>query len=238
MPAMHCCFGRQFLSIMEGRRIIPGRFDEVIRQNAAFFFYGKPAYKPRNDGKSSDTIWSALYAFILDYDSLPQATSALPFDSGGYEKFYSDICDGAAIDEYYLEDPRHSPAKLVSAFFGDNTNYYDMMLRGDLSSKLSKLDFHSDSLRAICSPNNRTAYDQRAACIELHFKDRVELNRGNLLAVVGPSTALDETEVLDFAGDLGADLVPYDLDLDDVSARLRQVRDATKAWLKGKGYLA
>ncbi|QJU60062.1 hypothetical protein HL653_22075 [Sphingomonas sp. AP4-R1] len=237
LPAMHTCFGRSFIRIMESGTIAAGRLDPIVGKEASFFFYGKPSYRPKSDGRSSNSIWSALYTFILDYNKLPCPSSMLPFDSGGYDLFYKDICENADIDEYYLPDGKDSPSQVVSAFFGDNSAYYEMAIRSDLSNRISKLDFHSDSLKQICSPNNKTTYDQRAASIELHFIDPITLRPDNVLAIVGPSTALEEPEIVAFAGKLDAERVPYELDHDHVDARQRQIRDATRAWLKTEKYL-
>jgi hypothetical protein len=237
LPAMHTCFGRGFIQIMESGVITTGKLDPIIGKQASFFFYGKPSYRPKSDGRSSSTLWSALFTFILDYNTLPCPASMLPFDSGGYEKFYRDICEDTEIAEYYLPEQKETPARVVDAFFGDNASYYEMAVRGDLSNRISKLDFHSDSLKQICSPNNKTTYDQRAASIEMHFIDPIILTPDNVLAIVGPHTALEEAEVIAFAGRLGAERVPYDLDHDHVDARQRQVRDVTRSWLKSENYI-
>ena len=234
LPAVHTCFGRQFLSIMESGTIDVGEFDTVIKKNAAFFFYGKPSYRPRNDGRFRTDIWSALFAFVIDYSLLGCPDGILPFDSGGYERFYKNVCDNAPIEEYYLRQDKESPARVVNAFFGNNDSYYDMEIRGDLSNRISKLDFHSDSIRNICAAG-ATEYDHRAASIEMHYVKHITLDRNNLLAIVGPDTALEDREVEAFADALGAERVPYRLDRDNVDARQRQVRDATREWLGKSG---
>lgn len=235
---MHTCFGRKFVRIMETGQIQAGPVDAVIGKAASFFFYGKPSYRPKNDGRSSDTISSALFTFVLDYDRIPCPSSMLPFDSGGYDRFYKDICDEAELHEYYLPKAKDAPAQLVGGFFGGNRAYYDMSIREDLADAISRLDFHSDSIRRIWSPHNRTTYDQRAGSIEMHFVDPLVLTPDNLLAIIGPGTALEDDEVIAFASSLSADLLPYDLDLDNVDGRQRQVREVAKRWLDDERYFA
>lgn len=223
---------------MDSGEIAVGKLDSVIGKEASFFFYGKPSYRPNSDGRSSSDIFSALYTFILDYNKLPCPASMLPFDSGGYDKFYRDICDNAVMEEYYLPQKKEMPAQVVNAFFEDNAAYYEWKVRDDLSNRISTLDFHSYSMKQICVPNGKTDYDQRAASIELHFTAPIKLERATLLAIVGPDTALEDPEVVAFASGLGAECVPYKLDLDNIDARQRQIRDVTRAWLKSGNYIS
>ncbi len=237
LPIMHTCFGRQFLSIMETRQIQAAKYDLVTERTASFHFYGKPSYRPKSDGSFSSRLRSALYCFILDYSSLPAPDGVLPFDSGGYGTLYSAICDDAAIEEFYLPNDHHAPARLVSAIFGSNLSYFNMRVRQNVEEEISKLDFHTQGILDICNPHVGTDYDQRAASVELHYASTLTLTQSNLLAIIAPDSACDDSELRGFAEELSADLVPYDLDFDNVPARQRQVRDATKEWLLSKGFI-
>lgn len=237
LPAMHTCYGRNFVSIMDSGVINVGPDDPVIKKPASFFFYGKPSYKPRSDRLNRDTVWSALFTFILDYEELGCPDSMLPFDSGGYAPLYREHCEHVEIDEFYLPKKVKSPPRFVTAFFGDNFAYYQRKLRPDLEKDLSALDLHSDSYRRICSMSHGTKFDQRASSIELHFVAPIKLSKKNFLGLVGPDTVLELTEVKDFAKKHRADLIPYPLDLDGVDGRQRQVRDAAKTWLESSSFM-
>jgi hypothetical protein len=236
MPAMHSCLGRQFVSILDSKIIKPGPVDEIINKSVSFLFYGKPSYKPNNNGLFSSTIWSALFTIILDLDKIPNPVSALPFDSGGYLPYLKDICQFSPIEDYFLEDAQ-SPQRYVATFFGDNSGYYETNLDPDIDSKITELDFHSQSICAMCRPNTGVKYDLRASSIELHVEREFLLTRENVLAVIGPSTALEADEVISFAQELEAELVPYKLDHDNVDARQRQIRDTARPWLRRVGYI-
>lgn len=238
LPAMHSCIGRQFQRILDSRTIEVGEFDPVIDMEAAFYFYGKPSYRPKSGNKYTDRLRSAIFCFVLDYGALPAPAGVLPFDSGGYDRIYREVCDDMPLADFKLPCELATPGRIVSAFFGGNKSYYATKLREGAKKQIKTLDFHSQGFLDICSPNRAVEYDQRAMSIELHYDEPIELVADTLLAIVVPETACDDAELVAFARSCEADLIPYALDLDDMNARQRQVRDAIQIWLTRNGLLS
>lgn len=236
MPVMHSCFGLQFTQILDSREIQARGFDPVINDDVSFHFYGKPSYRPRNDGTYNNNLRSALYSFILDYRKLPPPRSILPFDSGGYDAIYKNACGDAPVEDFYLPKGQELPARFVAAFFGTNQGYFSMKVRAGVEKDIKALDFHSEGLIHIFKSQHSANFDQRAGSIELHYSGVIKLSSDNLLGVVAPDTACDDPELQEFAGELEADLIRYELDLENSDSRQRQVREAVRPWLEEKGF--
>lgn len=237
LPLMHSTFGRRFISILDTNEVRVGRKDDILNKAVSFHFYGKPSYRPENSGLFSRTIESSLFCLLLNPEHLPTPCSMLPFDSGGYAERFSEICDRIELREFFLQPANDAPARLVAAFFGSNERYWFMKLRDGIENDIEQFDVHSASLVRLCTLAGPVPYDQRAFTIEIHYDCTITLTRDNLLAVVVPDVAEHNPELLDFASNLDADIVPYKLDLDETSARQRQVRDAVYGWLSTHGYL-
>lgn len=235
---MHTTKGKRFVSIMDNREIAVGPLDDHIRKEASFHFYGKPSYRPRPEEIYSSQMGSALFCLILDMDKLPPPCSMLPFDSGGYRERYADHCDGIALDEYYLPVDPDSPGRVVSAVYGTNYNYFMMRSRDGVMGDIKPMDFHSAGLARLASADGPKPFDQRACSIEVHYDVPIRLDPDTVLAVVAPDIACEDRELIDFATSLGAERVSYPFDMEELSVRQRQIRDAVLGWLVRKNYMA
>ncbi|WP_339746646.1 hypothetical protein [uncultured Maricaulis sp.] len=234
MPVMHTCIGRRFLGILDTGEIQVGDFDDNIKASASFHFYGKPSYRPSGVQGYSGAIRSALFCFVLDYKRLPPPCFAFPFDSGGYEKIYGEAVGAFPLEDFAFKSMHRVPGQLVSAFFGSNKAYYSMKLRDNVENEIATLDFHSQGFVDICKTQISVNYDQRSATIELCYQYPIKIDSDNLLALVAPDTACQDGEVKSFAKKHNAELIPYELDLDSIDARQRQIRDAVHIWMESK----
>lgn len=226
------------MTIMDSGEIAVGEMDEHIHKAVSFHFYGKPSYRPRPEAVYSSQIGSALFCMILDAAKLPAPCSILPFDSGGYRERYADHCDGIDLDEFYLPVDEHAAGRLVAALYGSNYNYFTMTGRAGVADEISRFDLHSAGLARLASADGPKNFDQRACSIEVHFDVPIRLGPGNALAIVAPDIACEDPEMITFADSLGAECVPYAFDMDEASVRQRQIRDAVRAWLVRKNYMA
>lgn len=236
LPLMHTTKGRGFIAIMDSMTIAPGKKDSVIDKEASFHFYGKPSYRPNYVESFSNQIGSALFCIILDLEEVPDPCGILPFDSGGYKDRFSAQCDDIDLTEFYLPVDTNSPARLVSAIYGSNRNYFLRKRREGVEGEVGRFDLHTAALLRLASSTFAEGFDQRASSIEVHLDVPIPLRRENALAIIAPDLACEEVELQNFAESLGADLVPYLFDFEESSVRQRQIRDAAHAWLSSGHY--
>jgi len=233
---MHTTFGKRFVSILDNHEITAGPFDPAISKAVSFHFFGKPSYRPKLDDSYSRTIESSLFCVLLDFDTLPDPSSILPFDSGGYASRFQATCGGIDLGEFFMPTTKDIPRQLISAFFGSNSSYWSMKLRDGVSEEIKPFDLHSTSLVRLCTLPGPVPFDQRAFSIELHYEMPLNLRQLNVLAIAAPDTACEDTELIDFSALLNAELIPYPLELETSAAQQRQLRDAIFDWLTVKDY--
>jgi hypothetical protein len=236
MPAMHTCFGQRFVEIMDCRVIKAGDPDVAIGKSANFLFYGKPSYRPAGSKSYSKNLRSSLLCFVIDLNKIGAVDSDLPFDSGGFD-LWADNCGSAKLNEFYLPDDVEAAGRFVSAFYGENKRYYKTSLRKDIDDRIGEFDTHSQSIVEICRPKGNELYDQRASTVEMHVASDIVLNEESVLAIAVPDIVSEADEMINFASELKADLIPYEFDLDDINSHQAIMKLSVAKWLSDNGYI-
>lgn len=237
LPIMHVTFGTRFMSILDSLEIGLGPRDEVLEKEVSFHFYGQPSYRPKSGEVFQRSIGSALFCLILDLAHLPPPCSILPFDSGGYSSLLKPFCDGLPVGDFFLPPDADTPARLVSALFGSNEDYFGMRLRPGVAKEVKKFDLHSQGLIRLYGTDGPVPFDQRAGSVEVHFDQPLKLRPEKVLAVIAPDVVAEDDELRAFAQGLDAKIEPYPFDFENPSVRQRQIRDAARKWLTGASYI-
>jgi hypothetical protein len=98
-----------------------------------YVFYGRPAYRPSNDSRSTGLFADFPVSIILGNSVVNSPRRVLPFDSGAfvaglYEEF---LHKKMKILDFELGRDASMPSKLVKKFFGSNLNYFNGQCRLD-----------------------------------------------------------------------------------------------------------
>ena len=97
------------------------------------------------------------------------------------------------MEDFALPVATESLSKFVTAFFGDNENYFAGRARRDISPPA--LDRASESYRDIIQAPVARNFDDRACTCELQFKEPISMHSARLMTIVLPDRLYDDSEV-------------------------------------------
>jgi hypothetical protein len=129
----------------------------------------------------------ATVCFVLNVNKLPDAHRVFALDTGAsfrnrYDGYF--LGGGVSIDDFKLDPNDNSAAKLVSAFFGKNKNYFRGNAKPNI--RISGLDIISDVYRAIATADVSDSFDERARTCELQYEVDLEINNDSLYTIIMP----------------------------------------------------
>jgi hypothetical protein len=194
-PAIHTTTIGGFIGALESG-VIDLKECKCFREDLLYCFYGKPAYRiNHNSNAVTNMVGHAAACFVFDLETLPEIYRTFAFDTGAafnkrYDKF---IPRGVALDDFRLPSDHLWMAKLVSAFFDRNRNYYS----GEAKNRIdhSSLDLASEAYASIVQANVSEHFDERACTFELQFNKPISIASSKLLTVVLPDKVYDSVEV-------------------------------------------
>lgn len=188
MPLTHITKGLVAHDIFRSGRIEPTQASE--NASAAYFFYGRPAYRVAGDEVVKMEA-ACPYCFVFDQNLINRAAAINAFDSGAFEaRMYKHVLiEEFQVDDFSLESTVGRPNKLISVAFGSQEHYFNgdigNLAESDVVTKPWELEGRA-YLELLRSPG-RNEPDDRICSIEVVFGDPVPLS-GNLRAVVVPHT--------------------------------------------------
>ncbi len=181
------------MGIMNHGGIQPSPCPVYDQQPLLYLFYGRPAYKPAQGIGGSGIVDLAPICLVFDPDLLEFATRIVPFDSGGFKRYFDVIGPGLPRSEFELSGDPTFALRLVSAFFQTNRGYYEHLPKLDENA----IPFADRSARAYARLLAHKAIgdtDDRIGTIECQFTGDIPL-AGALKAIVAPAAMLDDAEV-------------------------------------------
>jgi len=156
--------------------------------------------------------------FILKPDVIPAAKRVFPFDTGAFASGrFDDFRHSNQCLEDYIIDPAPSPgfsvpipeapARLVSAFYGNNSGYYQGKPKDSLG--IPALDFEVESFFDLIGNNGQTKYDDRRCAIEIQVDTPLPVDKSNVLGLVVPNILVQDTEAQTALSDICPNIISY-----------------------------
>jgi hypothetical protein len=166
---------------------------EKFKKDLLYLFYGKPLYRLKSDSDAvSNLSLDAAVCFVLKLNKLPDAHRVFALDTGAwFDKRYNIFFSrGVSVEDFELDINSESAAKLVSAFFGGNKNYFIGETKNDIC--ISGLDIISDAYKAIATESVSNSFDDRARTCELQYGVELELNKESLHTIILPDKLMGD----------------------------------------------
>ncbi|MDQ0350155.1 hypothetical protein [Ancylobacter vacuolatus] len=191
LSLVHCTTvdqGVQMLASGELRPTHCGVYDDDL----LYLFYGRPAYKPAERAGASYMVELAPMCLVLKPSLLASARRSLPFDSGGFSRYENLIGRGLSRQDFELSGDETAPSRLVTAFYGNNRNYYEQ-----LPLQQPQFDVSRRTARALARLISDTSIrndDDRCGTIEVQFSQPIRIAEA-LQAIVAPAAMLADPEV-------------------------------------------
>jgi hypothetical protein len=190
LPAVRITNVVGFDKIVEVRELV------LSEEKLLYFFYGKPSYKiPKKYSVPTKLMGDAAVCFVFDLLSLPELHKVFAFDTGAYygERYDKYLPNGLQIADFELPAEHQTLLQLVTAFFGDNRNYYNGVAKNDLA--IPALDTASEVYAAIIRSSVSEDFDERSCTCELQFDKPISLSTAKLITIIMPGLAYDDPEV-------------------------------------------
>lgn len=208
LPLIHMTDGYCMRLILDQNKLEPQKCD-VLGQPALYFSYGRPAFRPNGGALPSALTFYAPVCFILDAHAVP-IKKAFPFDSGAFARkmFASSTHKKMQLRHFELTASLDRPQQVVTAFFENNTNYFDNAPKSDIPR--SPLQFEVESFVALLGDKQSENYDDRISAVEV-IADTSILLKGAIKALVFPGQFLEDVSFRDAITSLKCDPIPYSL---------------------------
>lgn len=185
----------------------------VLGKETAYFFYGRPAYRP-SDARVVKAEFASPHCFIFKELLLGEADAIHAFDTGahanrGYDHVLTEDMD---TDDFNLVGDLSRPNKLIAKVFGSQASYYAgdrSKIAEDIAEPFEHL---ANAYVQLLKSPGRNEPDDRICSIEVAIHDTVSLRRF-LRAVVVPHTAWNAKARAPWLEDIaydGASIVTYD----------------------------
>jgi len=177
LALMHVTLGRWLSTIVKKRELRPQHCD-VFGQNALFFSYGAPYYRPKNR-QTQDSLEFPV-VFVFSSAILPLFNRFYPFDTGALVSglLGPELLDNGGLDELYIEG---DPQRLVSCFYKSNTRY----LRGQVQRIIPRINPLPIVRQHLAKDLSSKGIDQRQRTIECIANKGISLLE-HLIYVVFP----------------------------------------------------
>jgi len=239
LPAAHTSRGLNFSEILQTRTLKKTACKFFPGNEILYLFYGKPSYRPKDDGIHSLDLTRGLFTFVLDISKIKLSMRFFPFDSGAaIDGLYKDyITHDGYIDGFRVDGGLEICQKIVGAFFGNNENYWTGFLDKTLCDTIYPLDFHSLCFARMNSIDVGTSFDKRSCSIEIQVMEDIILDKSNLLALIVPDRLRFQKDVVNIIADCEAELISYRWRKDTPSARSSEIEREMEGWLVRRGMI-
>lgn len=195
MPLMHTTDLFKFRTIIKTKSLSPRPCKFFEGEDLLYLFYGRPSFRPNQNVGSTSLRSYKPVCLILDEKLKVSPCRVFPFDSGAYKSGFFSKHMHEDMDElsFSLKPFVGAAAKLVSSFFGDNSNYY----RGEAKNNLTipNFLFEGHSYHSLISDKSATDYDDRRSAIEIQIDHKIKLNKSSVKAAIMPQDFCDEDAI-------------------------------------------
>jgi hypothetical protein len=195
LPLTHTCDTLGFRNIATACQISTVQckvFDEAL----VYFFYGRPAYRPKSwKKKTARAVLSFMpCSIVLEPDALDLAKRIAPFDTGAWKEglFKQYMHPEMNMEDFLLTPSMDIPPRVVEAFFGSNHNYYYATPH---SISIPPIEFEAQSYYELIQHRATLDLDDRASAIEIQSDQSLLLTDDKVLYVVLPKVFYDEQAI-------------------------------------------
>ncbi|MBF0603994.1 MAG: hypothetical protein HQL07_09900 [Nitrospirae bacterium] len=207
MPLTHVAGWEIFQEILQSGKLVPQK-DSLFQKDLVYFFYGKAAYRPKEDPTQS--------RYLVDLDQLPACilldggrlqgrVGQVPFDTGGF--FYG-LLDPplagnnlTALSDYELHGDHDCLRRCVWAFYESNDGYFEERPRVSLLFPSG-----SDPVARyyeLIQTKRSDKFDDRGKTFEIRFDQEIPLNDQTVMKIVIPKGWIDDKNISSLLVDLG-----------------------------------
>lgn len=213
LPLIHTAKALVARDIVRDGEIRP-RECSVIGRSVSYFFYGRPAYRPRGNAVVTQNSMCPV-CFVFSENLLDRASNIFPFDTGAFAaRLYKHaMIEEANIPDFDISGDLKRIGRLISRIFENNENY----ILGDRSKLRSIVrDAEPDEYLAqayidLITSRGQNEPDDRVATIEVVVDETVDLG-SMLLSIVVPDNIWNKSysaEWLKPFSERGVSILPY-----------------------------
>jgi len=237
LPYFHTCRGKEFRDIFTSGILAPTECSE-FNETLLYLFYGKPAYRVSNNGKSSKNLGRFPVTFVVELDNTDPVSRVFPFDTGALtHKTFLDICgEDYNPAKYELGNSISDIKKFILAFYGsDNAYFHGKVL--PITENFDGMSFELANIRSLITENTDKEWDNRAMTIEVQSKTKIPLAGGKIKAVVLPVALLNSAEVSEFFYDNNIEPITYTHDRSNPAHLTPMIAELIKNYYETRGLL-
>jgi len=207
-------------------------------ESLLYFFYGKPAYKiNRRVDAATRILGDAAVCFVFDLASMPVLRRSFALDTGAFfgKRYDEFLPNGIVMEDFRLPDGCEWFAKLVTAFFGNNRNYFVGQPKNDV--KLPALDRTSEVYRSMMQTPVSVNFDDRACTCELQFNTSISIEKSRLLTIVMPDQLSEDPEVRKILESWNVKPLPYQMRRSTPGGRTEVIIERLGDYYKANGLI-
>lgn len=233
LPLVHSTDWARFLAITRVGNFQTGAKCPVYDEYLLYTFYGRPAYRLRDDGVAYHNLSYMPVCFVLNPGLIASSLRIMPFDSGGFDLYGPAMHPSFTRKMFEMAPEQASANRVINAFWGSNKNYADKNCPSNLTfAATSELLTHYYQL---ITNKISSDFDDRCSTLEIQLPVPLGL-KGNVAAIAVPVTS--DPIIADLARDLGAELLPYNFEMpyyvNDFHMNVRQI---VRDFLEAKGLI-
>src|ERR1700730_435093 len=129
LPYVHSTQAYHLKKIWRTETIEARPCEVFVNENLNYFFVGRPAYKRFHVTQQSE-FWELPVCFIVNFASVTDVRRIFPFDSGAFKaKRFPEYINMMDIDEFEVSSDPGAPTKIVGAFFGSHSDYFNLVAK-------------------------------------------------------------------------------------------------------------
>lgn len=234
LPLTHVTDWAGFIAISKDGQFASKKPCPVYGKPLVYAFYGRPAYRLRDDGLSHSLPTFSPVCFVLRADLIKSAERMMPFDSGGFSMYAAAMHPSLTLADYELTVGTASTTRVVSFFWGSNADYYGTKFLDSLTigpAAVALTHYYS-----LISNKLSTVFDNRCSTIELQFPSPLQLT-GIIDAIIVPS-GVAGSEAATIASSLNAELLTYEFEMPyKISDFHVSIRTVVRDFLLSRGIL-
>ncbi|UWU79129.1 hypothetical protein N2603_11915 [Bradyrhizobium huanghuaihaiense] len=213
LPLIHTTESSRIFSILNQGKLKATPCNVFKGEDLCYFFVGRPAYKAKL-AEPNPYYWQLPMVFVVKFHTALQSKRIFPFDSGAFanSKLPSHILS-FDIADYDLAPNSALVTKLISTFYGSNTNYFNAVgvKPEDLEMRhvLTPMHLQILSLAQMYAQPRTIDSDDRKSTIELQIEGDVEIEGGDLLGVILPEEFKRAPEIVAKLNSFGCQIEYY-----------------------------
>jgi len=246
LPLVHTTEAYYFRDVIERGELEPSICKVFKGEKLLYLYYGRPAYRVGREINPNTLNAFFPVCFLLVPECIKTAKRVFPFDSGAFDaNLFSEYLHGEMGFKNFIIDPHPSspgkipipetPARIISAFFGENDMYYSGVVKNSLD--LAPFQFEAQSLHEIMRAIGKKNFDDRCSSIEIQIETPIALSTDTLIAVILPTVFMEQRDAVERISEWKAKVLTYGTCRSTPSHYTVLILDIARKFLLDEGYL-